>query len=95
MRKPSSARATHPTQNRGLTVREGLRLQSFDDTFVVLGPRSSQYLQVGNAVPPLLAQLIGREIVCAFRANTPAQLATARKQKPQRVRPRSLFDAVG
>jgi len=68
MRKPSSARATHPTQHRGLTVREGLRLQSFDDDFVVLGSRTSQYLQVGNAVPPLLAEAIGREIMSAGTA---------------------------
>jgi DNA (cytosine-5)-methyltransferase 1 len=68
MRKPSSARATHPTQHRGLTVREGLRLQSFDDDFIVVGTRTSQYLQVGNAVPPLLAFAVGAEIVRAFRS---------------------------
>jgi DNA (cytosine-5)-methyltransferase 1 len=67
MRKPSSARATHPLQNRGLTVREGLRLQSFDDDFVVCGTRTSQYLQVGNAVPPLLGLAIGAEVLKAFR----------------------------
>ncbi|MGC1273731.1 MAG: DNA cytosine methyltransferase, partial [Planctomycetaceae bacterium] len=69
MRKPSSARATHPKQNRGLTVREGLRLQSFDDDYIVLGSRTSQYLQVGNAVPPLLAETIGRELMRAYSAN--------------------------
>jgi DNA (cytosine-5)-methyltransferase 1 len=66
MRKPSSARTTHPNQNRGLTVREGLRLQSFDDTFVVLGSRTNQYLQVGNAV--------GLEILKAFRANSSSDI---------------------
>jgi DNA (cytosine-5)-methyltransferase 1 len=78
MRKPSSARATHPNQNRGLTVREGLRLQSFNDDFVILGSRTSQYLQVGNAVPPLLALAIGREVVKAYRANTRERLIAAR-----------------
>ena len=95
MRKPSSARATHPTQNRGLTVREGLRLQSFDDTFVALGPRSSQYLQVGNAVPPLLAESVGREILQAFRANKPTAVRRARSEPgvvPKVAR--TLFDAV-
>ena len=81
MRKPSSARATHPVQNRGLTVREGLRLQSFDDDFVVLGSRTSQYLQVGNAVPPLLGLAVGREVLKAFQANTADQLAAARTRR--------------
>lgn len=81
MRKPSSARATHPKQHRGLTVREGLRLQSFDDDFVVLGSRTSQYLQVGNAVPPLLGAAIGRAVLAAFMANTPEAIAEARSRK--------------
>lgn len=78
MRKPSSSRSTHPKQDRGLTVREGLRLQTFEDSFVVLGPRTSQYLQVGNAVPVSLAREIGKEIVLAFNANSPDDLARAR-----------------
>lgn len=78
MRKPSSARATHPRQPRGLTVREGLRLQTFDDSFEVLGSRTSQYLQVGNAVPPLLAEVIGRQLLEAFQANLESDLGRAR-----------------
>lgn len=97
MRKPSSARATHPAQHRGLTVREGLRLQSFDDNFVVLGPRTAQYLQVGNAVPPLLALAVGREVVKAFQANTPESLLNARSRQAngKKVAQRTLWDAVG
>jgi DNA (cytosine-5)-methyltransferase 1 len=79
MRKPSSARATHPTQHRGLTVREGLRLQSFDDDFVVLGSRTSQYLQVGNAVPPLLGKALGAAVLRAFRANDPEAIRVVRR----------------
>lgn len=85
MRKPSSARATHPTQDRGLTVREGLRLQSFDDSFVVLGTRTSQYLQVGNAVPPLLAEAVGKELLKAYLANSPQSLLSARRSPVQRI----------
>jgi DNA (cytosine-5)-methyltransferase 1 len=85
MRKPSSARATHPTQHRGLTAREGLRLQSFDDDFVVLGSRTSQYVQVGNAVPPLLALALGRELLRAYQANTLEDVRAARQRSARPV----------
>ena len=48
----------HPSQNRVMSNREAARLQSFPDDFVFQGSKASQYKQIGNAVPPLLARYV-------------------------------------
>lgn len=53
----------HPTQHRGLSVREAARLQSFPDTFIFKGSIGFQQQQVGNAVPPLLAKAVFESIL--------------------------------
>ena len=52
----------HPFIPRTLSVRESARLQTFPDDFVFCGPAARQFTQVGNAVPPLLALVLAREI---------------------------------
>lgn len=61
----------HPTQNRGLTPREAARLQSFPDWYIFDGPHTAfhgdsaqdQYEQIGDAIPPLLAYALGKQVV--------------------------------
>lgn len=57
----------HPTQNRGLSVREAARLQSFPDNFVFVGSIGFQQQQVGNAVPPLMAKAVFNAIRTAAK----------------------------
>ena len=53
----------HPTENRGLSVREAARIQSFPDTFHFHGSIGFQQQQVGNSVPPLLAKAMFKKII--------------------------------
>lgn len=52
----------HPSLDRAISIREAARLQSFPDSYFFCGTKNDQYQQVGNAVPPFLAQAVGEAV---------------------------------
>lgn len=68
--KPEKGRYLHPTQNRPITHREAARIQSFPDDFIFCGSKIEVARQIGNAVPPLLAQAIAEEVVSCLKKET-------------------------
>jgi DNA (cytosine-5)-methyltransferase 1 len=56
----------HPSLNRVISAREMARLQTFPDSFIFEGPMKKAMWQIGNAVPPRLAEVIGKALIPAF-----------------------------
>ena len=65
----------HPRQLRTLTVREAARIQTFPDDFRFAGPPSVAFKQIGNAVPPLIGQVIGKAVLAALDRRSKSRLS--------------------
>ena len=66
-RNPASGRFSPPEQNRGLTIREAARLQSFPDGYQWEGSLGENFKQIGEAVPPLLSLAIATQIALSLK----------------------------
>lgn len=56
----------HPSQTRSISIREAARVQSFHDEYMFCGAPTDQWVQLGNAVPPVLGEIIGRSFIAAL-----------------------------
>ena len=68
---PSSARCIHPIDSRALSIREGARFQSFPDNYQFYGSDEKKRIEIGNAVPPILAKALAEPILKALTSMAP------------------------
>lgn len=74
----------HPTENRYLTAREAAKIQSFPNDFIFCGPTTSQWRQIGNAVPPLLGKALGHKILELYQESKKDKNKNNNKAKAQK-----------
>jgi DNA (cytosine-5)-methyltransferase 1 len=77
-------RFAHPSEDRNITLREGARLQSFHDRFCFQGTQEEIAAMIGNAVPPLLAEIAGRALL-SHLAGGPASKAAGSAVKGRQL----------
>jgi DNA (cytosine-5)-methyltransferase 1 len=75
----------HPTQRRSLTVREAARIQTFPDSFAFPSSKLIAYRLIGNAVPPLLGQAVGKGIRQYLGAALPARALSPMPASPKQA----------
>ena len=77
----------HPEQHRTLSIREAARLQTFPDWFRFAGQPCHRYAQIGNAVPPLLAEAVGRALLDSMRSadRRACDVTPDARERPPRV----------
>ena len=76
----------HPTLHRSLTPREAARIQTFPDDIIFKGDRRNQCILVGNAVPPMLAAVVGRAVLKHAKAKAvKSQLVSTSRPAQQKI----------
>lgn len=70
----------HPVETRTISLREGARLQTFPDDFIFVGNKVQVARQIGNAVPPVLAEALGKSIMDAWKRGQNARLKESHGQ---------------
>lgn len=76
--KPEKGRYLHPSEHRPITHWEAARLQTFPDDFLWCGTKIQIAIQIGNAVPPVLAEALARHITAHLKSRTRSRRATQR-----------------
>jgi len=73
----------HPIENRPLQIREYARIQTFPDNYAFKGSLTSQYKQIGNAIPPKFAYKLGLHLISKLNSNfqiSTRKMCTARRR---------------